>query len=322
MDQLKVAVVGLGKMGLLHASILATIPEVNLVAVCDAKKLIAKFAAQLIGKKIGVIQDVYSLQPLGLDAVFITTPIPSHKKLIDAVLEQNINNVFVEKTLTSTYGDSRKLVEKVAKLKGVGMVGYQKRHLVTFKKGLELWQSGVIGEVTNFKAYSYSSDFIHLDEKQLSIVSSSRGGLLHDLGAHAISLALMFFDDLVPAEVTGEPNLGAIRFNVHGKGITGEIATSWCKEGYRMPETGLNIQGKKGTLNINDDKVMLQQKAVSKTWYRQDLEDNVPFLIWAPEYYREDQHYVNSIVKGTVPNPSFSESSKVDWLIEKVKNHA
>jgi predicted dehydrogenase len=37
MKDCQVAVIGLGKMGLLHASILSAIPGVHLVAVCDKK---------------------------------------------------------------------------------------------------------------------------------------------------------------------------------------------------------------------------------------------------------------------------------------------
>ena len=39
-DKLKVAVVGFGKMGILHAGILNALPKVQLVAVCEKSGLI------------------------------------------------------------------------------------------------------------------------------------------------------------------------------------------------------------------------------------------------------------------------------------------
>lgn len=41
---IKVGVIGLGKMGLLHASILNTLTNVELVAVCERVPIVRKFA--------------------------------------------------------------------------------------------------------------------------------------------------------------------------------------------------------------------------------------------------------------------------------------
>ena len=42
--KLKVGVVGLGKMGLLHASLLSVMPNVQLAALCDKSWLMRKLA--------------------------------------------------------------------------------------------------------------------------------------------------------------------------------------------------------------------------------------------------------------------------------------
>jgi len=46
-DKLKVAVVGFGKMGILHAGILNALPKVQLVAVCEKSGLIRRFMRKL-----------------------------------------------------------------------------------------------------------------------------------------------------------------------------------------------------------------------------------------------------------------------------------
>ena len=53
--------------------------------------------------------------------------------------------------------------------------------------------------------------------------------------------------------------------------------------------------------------------------HRQDLNDNVPFLLAASEYYREDEHFINSIIGNSKANPDFSEAAKVDYLIEEIE---
>ena len=47
---------------------------------------------------------------LNLDAVFVLTPIPSHYPIIKQIYDQKVaKNVFVEKTLTSSYSRSEEL---------------------------------------------------------------------------------------------------------------------------------------------------------------------------------------------------------------------
>jgi len=139
MDRLKVVVIGLGKMGALHISILSVIPNVRVVAVCDKKKLIVRFAKKILGGKVQVVDDVSLLSTFDLDAVYVTTPIPSHFKLIKSIYADNIaRNVFVEKTLASNYVEAEELYKLSEKFGGVNMVGFQKRHSVTFRKAREL----------------------------------------------------------------------------------------------------------------------------------------------------------------------------------------
>ena len=53
---LKVAVIGLGKMGLLHASILSTLPHVHLVALCDKSHMLLRFFRKMF--KVNLLDDV------------------------------------------------------------------------------------------------------------------------------------------------------------------------------------------------------------------------------------------------------------------------
>jgi hypothetical protein len=64
-------------------------------------------------------------------------------------------------------------------------------------------------------------------------------------------------------------------------------------------------------------KLELQNSAPSK-WYRHDLNDNVPFWLGLPEYYREDLHFVKSLVGETKAEPDFFSAAKVDKIIEDV----
>ena len=87
-----------------------------------------------------------------------------------------------------------------------------------------------------------------------------------------------------------------------------------------MPEVGFTVEGSEGTVTVNDDWVELRLRGgVSSRWYRQDLNDNVPFWLGLPEYYREDEYFVRCLRGGRESEPCFESASKVDKMIEDVK---
>jgi predicted dehydrogenase len=322
-NQVKIAVVGVGKMGLLHASLLKVLPNVKLAALCDKSGLIRKICRRLF-RDVFITEDVEQLAGLDLDAAYITTPIPSHFSVVKTIYSKGIaRNLFVEKTLASNYDAAREICLLAQRSGGVNMVGYMKRFAVTFNKGKELLNDEVIGELFSFDAYAYSSDFA--DAKEGS-VSFFRGGVLGDLGSHVIDLALWLFGDLKvdSAKLSSFSSAGAedvASFKVsNSHGLRGQFDISWCKEGFRMPEVGLVICGAKGKINVNDDEVRLELiNGKTHRWYRHDLNDSVGFLLGAPEYFREDKHFIESVLNGGNAEPSFATASKVDLLIDQVK---
>jgi len=92
---------------------------------------------------------------------------------------------------------------------------------------------------------------------------------------------------------------------------------------YRLPEVGFFIVGSKGTMEVNDDRIVLKSNnGESSTWYRHDLNDNVPFWLGLPEYYREDHYFVKSALYNCNAEPSFYDASRVDELISQVEKQA
>lgn len=326
-ERLRVAVVGLGKMGLLHASILNVLPNVQLAALCDKSTLIRKFSKRIFNK-VHVVDDVEKLSDLDLDVVYVTTPIFSHSLVAKNVYLGGIaRNVFVEKTLAAGYDEAKELCELAKSFGDVNMVGYMKRFIVTFRKAKELLDQQALGEATSFDAYAYSSDF--LGSKKGSKASSSRGGVLEDSGCHVVDLALWFFGDLQVDSAKIESLIDgysedSVYFRVKkSNALVGEFNISWCMENYRLPEFSLLIKGSKGIIGVNDDKLELKlDDGKSFTWYRHDLNDNVSFWLGASEYVREDEYFVKSVLEGRNADPNFRTASKVDYIIEQVRHRA
>jgi predicted dehydrogenase len=328
-SELRVAIVGLGKMGFLHVGLLSTFPGVRVEAVCEKNRLVAKYAAKIF-RRAKITSDMGKLSGMGLDIVYVTTPIPSHFSIIKWIYLHNIaRNVFVEKTLASTAKNADELCQMAERSGGTNMVGYQKRYSVTFNRGRKLVHEGTIGEPLSFECEIYSSDFVGLDTGRLKRASASRGGLLRDLGSHAIDLAMWYFGDFRISSLGSKSGLleadeSEATFLVRSlNGVEGSIRASWCKEGYRIPELRLVIRGTSGVVLVSDDKLELKLNSGSQsTWYRHDLSDNVRFLLASPEYYREDEEFVMCVREKHRPNPDFLTASKVDEMVDNLHGRA
>ena len=322
--KLKVGVVGLGKMGIMHACLLNIFPNVEVSALCDKSRLMRTIAKRTIRGAL-ITDTLDKFIGLSLDAIYVLTPIPSHYSIIKEIYVEDLaRNVFVEKTLTSSYSKSEELFTLSQNHAGVNMVGYMKRFGVTFNQAKTLLDKQVLGELVSFDAYGFSSDFADVPEG--STISKARGGALEDLGSHVVDLALWSFGDLNVTSAKVNSRIAPdseddVSFGVAGSnGLQGKFEVSWRKSGYRMPEFGLSVWGTKGTLSVNDDEVKLElNQAQPQRWYRQDLNDNVGFLLGGPEYYREDEHFIGSIISGKTPKSDFKSALKVDYLLEQAR---
>lgn len=314
-------------MGLLHSCILNVLPNVQVAALCEKSFVTRKFLKKVF-KGISVVNDVLKLAELDLDAIYVTTPIPSHFLVAKSIYQTKAaNNLFVEKTLAQNSEEAKELCELARSFGGVNMVGYLRRFCVTFRKAKNLLAKGAIGEVSSFKAYAYSSDFLDSPNDQRS--PTLRGGVLRDLGCHAVDLALLFCDELhvctaQAASLTRNGCDDSACFSVrNSSGLEGEFNVSWRMENYRMPEVGLSITGSEGTIDVNDDRVKLKLgDGKTFSWYRHDLDDNVSFWLGLPEYYREDLHFVESVIGRRKAEPDFHTASKVDEIIDQAEKRA
>jgi predicted dehydrogenase len=315
-------------MGLLHASILNVIPDVELVALVDKSALMSRVYKKIFSSTgIKVLNDFEKLSGLDIDAVYITTPISSHYFIASNLYKEGIaSNMFVEKTLASNYDQAKKLCDFAKNFGSVTMVGYMKRFSVTFRKAKELLAQGSIGEPHSFKAYAYSSDFLKLTKSSQS--SASRGGALRDIGCHVMDLALWLLGDLKVRDVLSDAadldSAASVSFTAQTSyGLEGRFDVSQRMLNYRMPEFGLAIEGSKGRIEVNDDKLSLTLSDGSLTkWYKQDLSDNVSFFLGEAEYFRENQHFVSSLLNNKISEPNFESASRVDNVIDQVRDRS
>jgi predicted dehydrogenase len=321
----RIAIIGLGKMGLLHASLLNTMTGVKLVAFCEKSGLVRRFSRNIF-TGIAIVDGVDKLSEIGLDAAYVTTPPSSHYAVLNTLFAKGIcHDVFVEKPLANNLAESKALVSLPANLgiSSINMVGYNRRFGVTFKKAKEIISKGALGEPVSFGGHAFSSDFCSVSIRR---GSGERGGVIKDLGSHAIDLALWYMGDIGIESIVSSQVLNGVidaitlRVRTAG-GLEGQIRASWIEPEYRIPEIGFTLGGTKGvTLVVNDDKLELRSKNNERrVWYRQDLNDTAGFLLGSTDYLREDETFVNAIIAGRAIEPNFATALRVDEIVQQAE---
>lgn len=140
---IKVAVVGLGKMGLSHLSMIKAHPDVDLVAVCDSSGYVLSML-----KKYTMLNDCGGRCP---DRHAVALP------RIDGQCraEPRRVHVFSEKPFTLSPADSDRLTDLAEQRGLVTQVGYHNRFVGAFREVKRLLDAGAIGTVTHALGEAY-----------------------------------------------------------------------------------------------------------------------------------------------------------------------
>jgi len=320
------AIVGMGKMGILHASILGALPGVRVAAVCEKKRVVRRFAKNAL-PGVRIVEDLSELEGMGIDAVYVATLPGSHHPVVREIYSRDIaRNVFVEKSLAANHEQAAEMCRWAENQAGVTMVGFQKRFGATFMKAKEILDEGGVGDVRSFEAYAYSSDFVDRADTEQSL---SRGGVLRDAGCHAIDLALWYFGDVEMASVNNArrngdapasdlpPDFTSAKVTTPN-GAEGTFNVSAQVPGYRLPEIGMTVVGSEGTLRVNEDRLEIVNGG-RRRWHRHDLHDSeVPFLLGEPEYVRENVAFVNAVMEGQPTGADFNAGRRVERVIDQI----
>ncbi len=142
-------VVGLGRIGRLHAELLRyRVENAKLVAVCDVIESLARDVATKLGVKYYTNLDD-ALRDKDVDAVVIATPTHLHKDMCIKALEAG-KHVFVEKPLAPNLRDAKEIARYVEKTKLKFMVGYMRRFDRYYARAQQIVRSGELGKVIAF----------------------------------------------------------------------------------------------------------------------------------------------------------------------------
>ncbi len=240
--KVRVGIVGLGKMGMLHATLLQLIPQVKIVALIDTNpKLFAPF------QSMGISGFFYSslsegIQQEKLDAVYIVTPTFTHLPLLKEAIQHNIH-VFIEKPVTL---DRQQITElRTLHPKTHVHTGYTLLYHRPFQELLRIIKEKRYGSICSYTATFEHGEVLAPKKGWMFTKKLSGGGVLMNPGPHLFSLIQACFGK--PSHISGSlvkkysiEVEDEANFVCTHKDYSGKVTLSWSVKGKHIAEYRIN----------------------------------------------------------------------------------
>lgn len=188
----KVAVIGLGKMGLVHTTILSSIPDVKIVALIDTNKSLYSTIKSygIAGKFYTSYEEARSKDKF--DYVFILTPTWTHASLMKKALTDE-KAVFVEKPALKNKIEVEE-INKLLKGKDVNLkIGYTLLSRRVIRKFKEELGSGRYGKVIKVEGGFKHGEVLAKKNGWMFKKGMSGGGVIMNPGPHLIAVVNYLF---------------------------------------------------------------------------------------------------------------------------------
>jgi predicted dehydrogenase len=328
---IRVALLGLGKMGLSHCAIVNTHPDVNLVAICDTSDYLLSVFAKYTG--IRVYRDYRKLLDTeDLDAVIVATPSRYHAEMVRVALEKGLH-VFCEKPFCLNVEEGMQLADLAKKSKLVNQVGYHYRFVGAFQELKRLLDAKVLGKLHHIRAEAFGPVVLKSKGSTWRSRRQEGGGCLYDYASHAI--------DLVNYLVGRPQSVGGTLMNrlfsgdaedevytnlFYADGLTGQIAANWSDDSLRKMSTKVSIWGANGKITADRQELQIyvrdpgvSPQGLNKGWntrYTTALTQPVWFYLRGEEYSAQIDHFIQSIKLGhTETASSFRSAVDADLVV-------
>ena len=139
---MRIAQVGVGRIGQLHAMVLAEHPLVRELVLCDVDENRARDVALAVGASSLPVQDALD----SAEAVVIAAGTDAHASLIREVLRRRVP-IFCEKPLALDLGETARLVDEIETAGIPFQLGFQRRFDEAYLEGRRLVASGDMGRL-------------------------------------------------------------------------------------------------------------------------------------------------------------------------------
>jgi UDP-N-acetylglucosamine 3-dehydrogenase len=278
--KLGVAVVGAGFWGRNHVRVFSGLPETELRAVCDVDPERAERVAREFGVE-GYTDSRKMLKRKDIEAVSVCTWTTAHAAEATKALREG-KHVFVEKPISSTVRQARRIVELAKSENRHLMVGFIERFNPGVQRVKENIDKNEIGSVVSATAIRVS----RWPERVGDV------GVVKDAAIHDIDIVRYVFSENPIAVYAEVGNLKHARFEDYAqimltfkKGKTAFIEANWLTP-YKIRR--LVVTGSKGILSLD---YLTQEVKIDSAY-----QTKMPRHEWEEPLRLELQHFAKSVL--------------------------
>ena len=170
---MRVAQLGTGRIGAMHAEILSNLLEPGALIVADVDRARADAVAAAVGAEAREIGKAIA----SADALVIAASSTAHPELIRAGIGRGIP-VFCEKPLSTDLGETKRLVDEIEAAGSAFQLGFQRRFDAAYREARRLVTDGSLGTLYVLRLAGHDPDPPH----EAYIPAS--GGIFNDFSVH------------------------------------------------------------------------------------------------------------------------------------------
>lgn len=312
---IKVALIGAGKMGLSHLSILGAHPDVQVVGVVDTSKMVLDVMDKYTNVPTFTDHEKM-LEKAKPDAVFVSVPTKFHYGMVKDLLNRKIH-VFAEKPLCLDPIQSDDLVKLAAVNNCINQVGYHNKFVGTFREVKKIVKGGFLGDIYHFVGEAYGPVVVKKKQDTWRSDPSEGGGCLMDYASHVIDL----INDILSPVASSKGSILKPVFSSNVEDtvysllelqskVSGVLSVNWSDDTYRKMSTSITVIGTKGKIisDANELKVFFKDSNLpggySKGWnikYVTELTEQVDFYLRGEEYSAQIDYFISTCL-GKTPN--------------------
>ena len=322
MKRIKFAILGMGRIGKVHADTIQANSNAELAAIHDP-----------INNEINRLQKRYSCQQMSLaditnndqiKGILICTPTDTHVDLIKRFLYTK-KAVFCEKPLDLNLRKVKKLVQLVSESKSQVMLGFNRRfdpHFAKLKAHLTKKEIGVIEQITITSRDPNPPTIEYIKQS---------GGIFKDMAIHDLDMAVFLADEKIHSitalgsnfvskkiEQAGDYDTATILMRtISGKQVS-IINSRRATYGY---DQRVEVHGSKGSLKVNNP-TLSEIELAKEAGTTKDRLHHFFMTRYIDAYKNQIDYFVDCIKKRSMPKPDSYDGYYALYLAENALKSA
>lgn len=330
---LRVAVAGLGRVGVSHLATLAMVPDCEVVGVVEPDGSLAR-GARGIGWKVPRHLDVASLLAAGpLDALFVSAPPDQHLDLARPALAAGVA-VFVDKPFTHALADAEALVAAASAAGRPLAAGYSLVYEPVFAAACAAVAADALGRIRHARCSMYVSEVFEPRHGWRYERARGGGGVVANVSSELLFLVDACLGQPVEVRATWNQIYGEVEDELHAmmryaSGVEVGFDCSWSVPGYARPAVVVELEGDNGKLLVSDDAFELDLEqdrggyAKGHTTRRAaDLAQAARFDLDGEALYLQDAAFLAWVAGGPAPPSEATAALRVQRLVHTLYRSA